>query len=845
MTETSIDRGHTVLIFGPPGCGKTTAAARHVKATAQARGADKVMVVSFTRTAAQEIKGRDLPLPDRNVGTLHSMAYRSIDSPTLAFAEIADWNRRHPQWAMKGTSQGTIEEAPAEWVGASEGEKLLGEADILRAKMIPEDQWPKMSVRSFYRAWTEWKTETETVDFQDMIERALNEVDEAPAKPQVAFLDEAQDATALEIALFRKWGAKMDRIVLLGDDDQAIFRFRGADPKSLIDLDIPETDKIVLGQSYRVPERVLEVADSWVHTLSHRAEKVYLPRDAEGDVRLSPNSFDAADDLVREMRSHLDEGKSVMAMAACGYQLDGIKKELRRQGVPFSNPWRPTRGDWNPLGQSTARSTSSSDRLLAYLIMDEDAFGEASRLWTGGDVKRWSKFVNTKGVFRRGARGAIEKLPDRELDYEDIAALFSDAAELEQAVQPSLDWYASHLTAEGSRALEFPIQVYRQSGPKALTEPPRLYLGTVHCSPPDEPILTTDGWVPIGLLDPRVHRLASHDRKTNRMAWGCDTKGNPQGYGFTKSTRHHEGNLITMKTAETFTRVTPDHRVLASFGDNFVEKWVVYIMRKGNLWRIGHCVSGHRPYRSGGLGGRLSTEQADCGWILGVCETKSEATILETTLQGRYGIPGLTFRSSGASKLTHEEVEGVHRAVAPFVEPRALALLADFGLDPTCPLWTRSSPGGSEMPQKRRMRAIFLTEAANLVPLSGYVSIPWATEGFIETREKSRVSPIMLPATIETEPYDGPVFGLDVLPYHYYVSGGAVVHNSFKGSEADVTFVCPDLSLAGAREWDSPGEVRDSVIRQFYVAMTRARETLVICEPSSRMHVPIRDFVKR
>jgi superfamily I DNA/RNA helicase len=58
--------------------------------------------------------------------------------------------------------------------------------------------------------------------------------------------------------------------------------------------------------------------------------------------------------------------------------------------------------------------------------------------------------------------------------------------------------------------------------------------------------------------------------------------------------------------------------------------------------------------------------------------------------------------------------------------------------------------------------------------------------------------------------------------------------HSFKGSEADTVFVYPDLSTAGAIEWQSN---RDSILRLFYVAITRAREELVLCDPAAGLNV--------
>jgi hypothetical protein len=63
--------------------------------------------------------------------------------------------------------------------------------------------------------------------------------------------------------------------------------------------------------------------------------------------------------------------------------------------------------------------------------------------------------------------------------------------------------------------------------------------------------------------------------------------------------------------------------------------------------------------------------------------------------------------------------------------------------------------------------------------------------------------------------------------------------HSFKGSEADACFVFPDLSPAGFEEWDKKGEGRDSVVRLYYVMMTRAKESLYLCSPGSQRSVPI------
>ena len=63
--------------------------------------------------------------------------------------------------------------------------------------------------------------------------------------------------------------------------------------------------------------------------------------------------------------------------------------------------------------------------------------------------------------------------------------------------------------------------------------------------------------------------------------------------------------------------------------------------------------------------------------------------------------------------------------------------------------------------------------------------------------------------------------------------------HSVKGGEADVVYLFPDLSQAGAAQYERSGAPHDSVIRLFYVGATRARETLYICQRETGMAVTI------
>lgn len=485
--------GRECWILGPPGCGKTTFLAGSVKNTTLLRGRDSVAVCSFTTAAAAEIGGRDTGLHQSQYGTLHSMAKRSLGGDNVVYLEqLSDWNTHHPGWALKGEKRNVDDPgAPSETAiaGGADGDALMTSCENYRSKLVPRDEWPS-SERTFFAAWEDWKRANGLIDFTDMIELALDDTEVAPGRPDVLFADEVQDFTPLELALVRKWGQHAERLVLAGDDDQSIYYFRGALPEAWLDQPVADADKIVLSQSWRIPASVHRTAEHWIRKLDRREEKLYKPRDEEGTVRSVPVTFKQqhmlADEIEKSLGTVDSEGNpaTVMVLATCAFMVDPIVRELRERGIPFSNPWQRRRGDWNPFPPMGGKNISSRERLLAYLSLDEQAFASGPwhrpEGWTGEDIRRWAHAVKKRGIFARGAAGALEALPAGVVDPEDVMALFADEVEMEQAVTPDLEWFGRNLATSSRNGMAFPLQVARARGAQALLEEPRVHVGTMH-----------------------------------------------------------------------------------------------------------------------------------------------------------------------------------------------------------------------------------------------------------------------------------------------------------------------------------------------------------------------------
>ncbi len=345
----------------------------------------------------------------------------------------------------------------------------------------------------------------------------------------------------------------------------------------------------------------------------------------------------------------------------------------------------------------------------------------------------------------------------------------------------------------------------RLGRPDKVGETPEGALGTGCCSPGDEPVLTTTGWVAIEDLDPARDKLAGHCRPTNRMTWGGTSNPASDGFIFERLVSPYRGNLVVLATERSRTRVTPNHRVLVRLNDAFPEKWCVYLMRKGNWWRIGACVTAHQPSRPGGVGGRLRAEQGDAAWILSIHDTRAHALIAEATCQGQYGVTGLTFRSAKHRSLSDRQLANIHEEISADVQERVGELFTDTGLQPDIPLYVRGVLGPQGL-KKRILGVIFTAAAGNLPPLSRYVDITVPQQPFVERNHKKEFTqPDLLQASITTEPFDGDVYGLDVPPYHHYVSGGAVVHDSSQGNRSPGRGAVVDLNSSGkGQHWGTP-----------------------------------------
>lgn len=246
----------------------------------------------------------------------------------------------------------------------------------------------------------------------------------------------------------------------------------------------------------------------------------------------------------------------------------------------------------------------------------------------------------------------------------------------------------------------------------------------------------------------------------------------------------HEGDMVRVTTESGLTSsYTPKHNCIVRIDENLADKHVVYLMRRGDQYRIGRTRMMYSSQHKGfGVILRGRREKADAVWILSTHDSIAEASLAEMLTQHEFNIPGVHFEPVGGGDVV--DVTEFWRKLGSNTE-NGERCLASFGRLVESPLWT---PG---VQLKMGIRVAFPTAAANV--MDGMKMLPLRNVDRIKNKAPRRV---WEEVTVERYHYAGDVVSLEVDEHHNYFGDGILTHNSWRGATDQILrFDGPRLHL--------------------------------------------------
>jgi DNA helicase II / ATP-dependent DNA helicase PcrA len=417
-----VEPGRPLAILAPAGSGKTRVLTRRIawQSVTEAIDPAHVLALTFTRKAAGELRTRLARLGVRDqltAGTFHAVALAQLrawhEHRGSAVPELLDRKARLLGPLVKGPSgpartlainevAGEIEWAQARLCGPNTYAQLA--ARVGRAPSLPLDQ-----VAEVYRRYQLEKRKRGLIDFDDLVRltaQALEDDTEYAATQRWRFrhlfVDEFQDVSRAQLRLLQAWSGARDDLCVVGDPDQSIYSFAGADSRYLTAFadHFPGATTVRLEVNYRSTPQIVDVA----RAVLPRGERASVrAAGAPGPAAVVTNYVDAdaeAIGVARLLRDAYDGGRRWSDLAVLyrvNAQSAGFEEALRRAGIPFR-----VRGDRAFLERPETRAALDALRAIASAAPSRPLRDHLSELVAAEGVRSEAEQTHREAVARLG-----------------------------------------------------------------------------------------------------------------------------------------------------------------------------------------------------------------------------------------------------------------------------------------------------------------------------------------------------------------------------------------------------------------------------------------------------------
>ena len=352
-----------LLILAGAGSGKTRVLTHRIAYLIEEKMVNpwNILAITFTNKAAREMRERAIDLNPRTqdtlIATFHSMCVRILrrDADHIGYNRnftIVDPGEQRtlmkrilkelnvdPKKFTERTILGTISNSKNDLVTAESYAKNAN------------DLYTEIVAKAYKRYETELKR-SESMDFDDLIMNTILLFDKNPdvlayyqGKFQYIHVDEYQDTNHAQYQLVQLLAKRFKNLCVVGDADQSIYGWRGADMQNILDFeqDYPEAKVVLLEENYRSTKTILQAANEVINNNKKRRPKKLWTQNADGENIIYHRSGDEREEanfVAGQINHELQENKRQYSDFAVLYRTNAqsraIEEALLKSNIPYT-----------------------------------------------------------------------------------------------------------------------------------------------------------------------------------------------------------------------------------------------------------------------------------------------------------------------------------------------------------------------------------------------------------------------------------------------------------------------------------------------------------------------------
>jgi DNA helicase-2/ATP-dependent DNA helicase PcrA len=356
-----------LLILAGAGSGKTRVLTFRMAAliTQGHAAPDEILAVTFTNKAAREMEARifkilsEMGISLREnlwVSTFHSFCVRVLRQhihlldyqPYFAIYDDSDQLSQIKKVMNSLNISDKIHPAKS-FRNRINTAKMLG-LDPQQAEKSPKVFFDQKTIE-VYKAYEFEMKKANAVDFGDLLMKVYELfrmypeiLEQYQDKFKYIMVDEYQDTNHIQYLLVQQLAQKTRNLCVVGDEDQSIYSWRGADIQNILDFekDFPEAKVVKLEENYRSTGTIVKAATAVIKNNSQRKDKTLFTSNSDGElitVREERTEYDEAKFVVRKIRELLAQGAADCQEMAIFYRTNAqsrvLEEQLRTSGLPY------------------------------------------------------------------------------------------------------------------------------------------------------------------------------------------------------------------------------------------------------------------------------------------------------------------------------------------------------------------------------------------------------------------------------------------------------------------------------------------------------------------------------